>query len=126
MMVSPTDSNGGAIELNTNTGLIGMPTLTLGGVLARSLINPQIKVGGSIHIDQSLVQGLLPQVNEQGEALPYETGTGDQVSVAADGMYTVRRIDYHGDTRGNPWYMDILALQPNLNTSETQAASVRN
>lgn len=130
-LVTPTDSNGSAVELNTNTGLIGMPTLQIGGVMARSLINPNIKVNGLIHIDQSLVQGLLPQVSPDGSAEPSgteELASGlssaqmDQAGIAADGIYRVFKIDYSGDTRGNPWYMDIEANIPGLTTSDTTAA----
>lgn len=133
-MVTPTDSNGGAIELNSKTGLIGMPTLQIGGVIARSLINPQIKVNGQVHIDQSLVQGLLPGLQSTGEAEP--SGTAQlasglspsqmsQAAIAADGIYRVFKIDYTGDTRGNPWYMDIEGNIPGLQTSDTVHASAR-
>ena len=32
--------------------------------------------------------------------------------LAADGLYTVLKIDLYGDTRGNPWYMDLGCLNP--------------
>jgi hypothetical protein len=40
--------------------------------------------------------------------------------IAADGIYTVFRIDIEeADTRGMPWYMDILALKPSQTSSGT-------
>ncbi len=45
-----------AIVLNANTGLIGMPQQTMGaGVNVRCLINPNIKLGGLIRLDQASV-----------------------------------------------------------------------
>jgi hypothetical protein len=45
-----------AIVLNSQTGLIGMPQQTMGaGVNVRCLINPNIKLGGLIRLDQASV-----------------------------------------------------------------------
>lgn len=46
---------GGAIVLNSQTGLVGTPTLDSGGLMARSLINPSIRIGGTVQIAQSLI-----------------------------------------------------------------------
>ena len=38
-------------------------------------------------------------------------GTMQQpASIAADGVYIVSAIDYTGDTRGQPWYMDLMCI----------------
>jgi len=45
-----------AIVLNSRTGLIVMPQQTMGaGVNVRCLINPNIRVGGLIELDQASV-----------------------------------------------------------------------
>lgn len=109
-MLGPTDSlPGGPVKLNSTTGLIGMPTQEIGGIMARSLINTNIKVGGLVQINQADIQGLLQGVNPDGSSNVALNST--QVgSIAADGIYKVFKIDIDGDTRGNPWYMDIAAL----------------
>ena len=119
-MVTNKDSlPGGPIILNSKTGLVGMPTLEIGGIMARVLINPNIKVHGLVHIDQALIQGLLPGLAPDGSAAP-----NLYPSTAADGIYRVFQIDLSGDTRGTPWYMDIACLPPGANpTSQSIAAS---
>ncbi len=99
---------GGAIKLNSMTGLIGMPTQEITGIMARVLINPSIKVNSKVHIDQASIQraAWIRDVgggveNPQNAILP---------SVAADGFYKVLKIDIIGDTRGTPWYMDLACV----------------
>jgi hypothetical protein len=99
---------GGQTILNTHTGLIGMPTQEIGGIMARALINPNIKIYSSVNIDQALIQGgqyenVAGSVEASRMTMPY---------VAADGVYKVLGIAYEGDSRGNPWYMDMTCLAP--------------
>lgn len=112
------------VVLNANTGLIGMPQQTMGaGVNVRCLINPKIKLGGLIRLDQASVYrtslsneqigtspGRLSESASNGN-LTVDGLTGAQpASVNTDGDYTVGSIDYTGDTRGKNWYMDLLCL----------------
>lgn len=94
----------GAIVLNSQTGLIGMPTQTTDGVFARCLINPAIRRGSTVFIDQKDVQGGVAEVNFAGNN---DIGKALLASIAADGLYTVIKYDAIGDTRGNEWYMDL-------------------
>lgn len=109
---------GGAIDLNSKTGLIGMPTQTINGIFARCLINPAIKVNGTVHIDQASISP---------SALAIQGANGDFTNaqaqtltpaIAADGLYKVYLIELNGDTRGNPWYMDLTLGA--INVSEGQ------
>ncbi len=112
-----------AIVLNSDTGLIGMPQQTMGaGVNVRCLINPNIRLNGLVQIDQaSVYRASLPA--DEVKALPGRareenvngnlsvSGTLQQpASIAADGLYIVKSIDYNGDTRGQPWYMDMMCF----------------
>ncbi|HAU75920.1 MAG TPA: hypothetical protein DCW88_10430, partial [Agrobacterium sp.] len=47
---------GGAIVLNSRTGLIGLPVQSIDGILVTCLLNPQIGPGSLIQIDQASVQ----------------------------------------------------------------------
>ncbi|WP_312630949.1 baseplate hub protein [Pantoea piersonii] len=112
-----------AIVLNSDTGLIGMPQQTMGaGVNVRCLINPNIRLNGLIQIDQASVYRTSLSADEI-KALPGRAseeivngnlsinGTLQQpASIAADGLYIVKSIDYTGDTRGQPWYMDMMCF----------------
>ena len=104
MLKNGQSTPGSAIKLNSTTGLIGMPTQTIQGIFARCLINPAIHIGSQVFIDQKDIQGAyapitLTSQNEITQAI--------MAHIAADGLYTVYRIDVDGDTRGNPWYMDL-------------------
>ncbi|MBS0893951.1 hypothetical protein JK211_07875 [Tatumella sp. JGM130] len=121
---APLDS---IVILNADTGLIGRPRQTMGaGVNVRCLINPNIKLGGLIRLDQSSVyrtqlsdeqiastQGSSSKLSESqsGDNLYVNGLTGAQpAAINTDGDYFVGSIDYTGDTRGQNWYMDLLCL----------------
>ncbi|MBD8451885.1 hypothetical protein [Serratia rubidaea] len=112
-----------AIVLNSATGLIGMPQQTMGaGVNVRCLINPNIRINGLIQLDQASVMrtplssgevaqspGRISETDLNGNKVV--TGTIQQpASIATDGVYIVKAIDYTGDTRGQAWYMDLMCF----------------
>lgn len=91
---------GAAIELTSNTGLIGMPQQTIDGIMVKCLINPLIKPGRQIKINNASVQ----------EA-PISTSVGyvdTRPKMDSDGNYKVWAVSTTGDTRGNDWYMDLV------------------
>ena len=112
--VTPDDAvPGGAFELNSLTGLIGMPTLDTGAVFARTLINPQMHFHSLVHINESLIQGMLPQLTSEGFIAPgSDKGSQQMSAIVADGIYRIFRIDVDGDTRGEPWYQDLMMNPP--------------
>jgi len=75
---------GGGLVLNSQTGLVGMPTEEIAGIMCRALINPQVKIYTSIDIAQSLIQrGQLPSTTAFDQ-----TPQPDQLpDVAMDGTY---------------------------------------
>lgn len=112
-----------AIVLNADTGLIGMPQQTMGGgVNVRCLINPNIRINGLVRLDQASVYraslgdneiaqspGRITETEDNGNRTL--TGTTSQAaSIATDGVYIVKAIDYTGDTRGQSWYMDLMCF----------------
>lgn len=99
------------VVLNGQTGLIGRPEQTVDGIRARCLINPNIQVGGRVQIDNKAINQTLQQT--PGAApVPYNQWAGLQIlaNIATDGIYRVLVIEYEGDTRGQPWYMDLVLL----------------
>lgn len=82
---------GGATVPNSQTGLIGMPSQTLGsGIFARCLINPAIGIHSQVQINQADIQGFQPAMTNTGqEQLTFSS----LPSIAADGLYTVYRIE---------------------------------
>ena len=114
----------GPIVLNSLSGLDGMPSQTTEGIMARCLINPQIYPNVQVQIDQKDIQGAIAPIQvspEGGNAI-----TSAQLAhIAADGLYTVYKVDINGDTRGNEWYMDLAMIASSGETSITanQAAT---
>jgi len=127
-----------AVVLNSRTGLIGMPQQTMGaGVNVRCLINPNIQISGLVQIDQASVYRASLSADEV-KSLPgrvsenstdgnlYLDGVREQPSaVATDGIYVVRAITYTGDTRGQPWYMDLMCFARGDATRMNQSAQQR-
>jgi len=99
---------GDIIELSPHTGLIGMPAQEIGAVWARCLINPSIKIGTQVHLRKDLINELvIPIAPETGQPDPKFNNQLQIPELPAAGIYTVFEIDYDGDTRGLPWYMDL-------------------
>lgn len=92
------------IVLNSTSGLIGLPTQSFDGILARCLINPQIQVNKNVIINQKSIQRLKLDLGVPGGE---NVNQGKIPSLAGDGRYRVGIIDIIGDTRGTPWYMDL-------------------
>lgn len=95
---------GTAIVLTSKTGLIGTPLQTTYGVNMKCLLNPKIKVGGRIKIDNRIVA--LLKINLSVPLSPENI----PAPVSADGVYYVLVIEYEGDNRGIEWYSVLTCL----------------
>jgi hypothetical protein len=98
---------GEAIVLTSRSGLIGFPQQTALGITARCLINPLIKPGTTVRIDNASVQ--QAQLN-----LSY-TGVKENAllpSIADDGIYVVLLVNHVGDSRGQDWTSELVCLAP--------------
>ena len=95
------------VVLDSASGLIGVPETTQNGVTATCLLNPKIRIGTRVHINNRDLNTTIITNRAVGGA---QGGTVLFASVAADGIYRVAAIDYEGDTRGTAWYSQITAL----------------
>lgn len=93
-----------AILLNSKSGLIGTPEQTNDGISVRSLLNPLMKIGGQVKIDEDDVATAQLPNTERGAT------ANKPASIASDGIYRILTIENSGDTRGNDWYTDIVCL----------------
>jgi len=97
---------GDAFVLNSQTGMIGLPVQTVNGIIVRCLLNNKLRPGSRIQINQASIQQAAFNPNYtaavQNDMLP---------SLADDGFYKALVVDHHGDTRGNPWYTDLVCLR---------------
>jgi len=100
---------GEAPVLTAKTGLVGLPQQTQNGITARSLLNPGIKIGGLVKLDNKSIQGFKASL---GYADLYNADTYKALvpSISADGTYRALIADHTGDTRGQEGYTDMILL----------------
>lgn len=119
---------GDAIVLTSATGLLGRPEQTNGGVLATCLLNPNIRTGTLVRIDNSSINQIAVAKGNPFNA-PYDQWIAAQppntdptvkgfdsqmlAKLAADGVYKVLVAEHHGDTRGQDWCTDITCIALN-------------
>ena len=103
------------VVVNSDTGMIGFPHLNVdGGVSVRMLLNPSIRPMSAIQINQGdIVQKQLAQ--GQNDLPPagipsqvQQIGMASQWMKQCDGIFHVWSVSHSGDTRGNPWYTDVI------------------
>ena len=93
-----------AIYLSPSTGLIGNPKQVEFGVEARCLINPKLMPYGLVNIPSQYITEQLVSIGSfsQGMTTPYKLDEKD--------MYRICSVEFKGDTRGNDWYADLVAV----------------
>ena len=114
---------GSPFVMNSTSGMIGMPTQTLQGIMVRCLINPQINLaeGNLVKIAQAdIQQAVLSQ--------DYTGATQNSLvpTLASDGIYRVLEIETVGDTRGKDWYMDLTCLNHDLSATFIPSGQIFN
>lgn len=103
---------GEAVVLNAQTGLIGVPEATNAGIEAKCLLNPLIKLGTRVQIDNALINQTT--INQQG--FPRFTDLSFPASVTDDGFYRVLVVEHMGDSRGNEWESQLTCLAVDSST----------
>lgn len=113
---------GQAVVLTSATGLVGIPEQTADGLKVRCLMNPRIVPGCLVQIDNKSVNQTF-QTNPKGAPVPYNKWAGIQLlaSITSDGYYRVYVAEHDGDTRGAPWYSDLVCLSVNPSTQKVKA-----
>ena len=99
---------GETVVLTSASGMIGLPEQTQGGIRVRCLIDPKIRVGGRINIDNKSVQRASLDLSVSGSV-----NNSFLPSVADDGFYRVVVNEMEGDIRGEPWYSDLICIAMN-------------
>lgn len=109
--------NNEAIVLTAQTGLVGVPEATNNGIEIVALLNPRIKVWTKLQIDNESIRTLTARENV---GYPNYTSFTFPARTADDGIYRAIVVDHEGDTRGQPWYTLITALDIDKSTSEVK------
>lgn len=92
---------GEAVVLTHETGLIGTPEMTNEGVKLRCLLNPRLRVGGRVKLDNSSIQEAKTDLKNQAQRSPKKD---------SDGFYRILKVEFSGDTRGQDWYADLICV----------------
>jgi hypothetical protein len=107
---------GQVVQLNKDTGLIGQPTATESGIQCTCLLNPLIRIGCLIQINNADINKEVPA--EAGQSgLSYTNPLYYPATVTNDGYYRVLVAEFEGDTRGDPWFCHITALAADISTN---------
>jgi len=102
---------GEMVVLTSKTGMIGTPQQTNEGVNIKCLLNPLIKIGSRVKIDnKSIAQYKINlSVPLSPENIP--------APLTADGVYYVLVAEHTGDTRGIEWYTSLICLNMDISTN---------
>lgn len=109
---------GTAVVLNSQTGMVGIPEATNNGVEVAALLNPNIKIGTRVQIDNAAIN--QTQINSQG--FPSFTDISFVATTTNDGFYKVLVVTHLGDSRGNDWYTKMICLA--IDSSAAPGSSV--
>lgn len=93
---------GQAVEINSKTGMIGVPEQTNDGVLVKILCNPLIKINGRVLINEKDVKRAV--IDESGNE------ASKPALIAKDGQYRVLSIDYSLESRGVEFYAVLTCI----------------
>lgn len=92
---------GEAVVLTHETGLVGTPEQTNEGITVRCLINPRLRIGGRIKLDNRSIQAAKTDLKMSAQRPP---------KMDSDGFYRILKVEFSGDTRGNDWYADMICI----------------
>jgi hypothetical protein len=102
-----------AIVISAETGMISAPVRDDKGIKVKCLLNPRVKVGGKIWLNNNNFKESVRQARATlpGAKTPKKhKAEGKLARTDPDGVYKVYRVDHKGDTRGDEWYSEIMCV----------------
>lgn len=99
---------GEAVVVTSATGMVGLPEQTQNGITVKMLLNPSVKVGRRLQIDNASIQ--LMRYGLSIDDLKSNGLATQSVYLDSDGLYRSIVVNHSGDTRGNEWYTDVICL----------------
>jgi hypothetical protein len=97
---------GQAVAINTASGMIGTPEQTDQGITVRCYLNPLIKVGRLVKINNRDIN----QAVVKSQFFPSYTSQYYPATTSDDGLYRVLVAEHTGDSRGNDWFTELTCL----------------
>lgn len=86
------------VVLNNQTGVIQTPTVTTEGIKFSCLLNPLLKIGGRVRLNNDDI--LDKNIDEESGAH----------TLSADGVYRILSLEHSGDTFGPEWITNAICL----------------
>ena len=108
---------GEAVELNSQTGLLGVPEATENGIELKCLLDAKIKVGTRVKLNNEDIT--TTKVNQQGFFPQYGSQTY-RANLNANGIYKVLVHETAGDTRGEMYQSILTCLSVDSTSSSNQ------
>jgi hypothetical protein len=100
-----------AVVLNSQSGLIGGAEQSTKGIKAKALLNPMLKIGAHVIINEADVAvAKLPSKYNEKDNIVYSKEADKMALIAKDGSYKIIGANFVGDTFGNDWYSDIVCI----------------
>lgn len=109
---------GQAVQINSATGMIGTPEQTDNGIVIRCYLNPLIKIGQLVQINNADINQATLKSNF---GYPSYTSSYYPATVANDGFYRVLVAEHVGDIRGNDWYTELTCLDVDVSSPASTA-----
>lgn len=94
--------------INVQSGMVGMPEQTANGIKVRMLLNPSVKIGRLISLDNSSIQRYEYSLTFDNAVANQNNALQNKIN--GDGFYYVMTAEIWGDTRGNEWYTEVVCL----------------
>ncbi|WP_131753676.1 phage protein [Burkholderia vietnamiensis] len=99
-------------DINYKSGMVGLPEQTQNGITVKMLLNPGVKIGRLIKLDNRSIQRYEFSLNNQQQAENGAIAGQNKINSPekTDGYYYVMTNEHWGDTRGNDWYTEAICL----------------
>ena len=109
---------GEAVVLTSKTGMVGTPTQTNEGILVNCLLNPKLKVGGRVQLNNDSVARLKIDLSQP------NSPANIPAPLTNDGVYYILVIEHQGDNRGTEWYSKLTCLNLDVTANPINAVQV--
>lgn len=109
---------GERVILTSKTGMIGTPQQTNEGVNVKCLLNPRLKIGGQVELNNRSVADFKINL-----AVP-NSPANIPAPFTADGVYYLLVVEHQGDTRGVEWYSNLICLNIDITTNPRNAVQI--
>lgn len=111
--------DGQVIEINSQTGMVGVPEQTDEGIKVKCLLNPRLRIGSLVRIERQLIS----RTAFTGESpIPYNSIKPINIAqISKPDIYRIFVCEHEGDTRGTEWYTTMIGLAFDPSSKKTIA-----